>query len=184
MANGNEVVAQVTEEVVSHFAYDSGSPGATGLTLTLFTVPLGGGSTPKTLYETNMSDGGKFPTTDSFRVQALRLFLEPDATIAEVVAVGKGELVLEIGNKPYIELPLFSLNAGCGLHLTCGAATLSTVEVGAFGIADQGAVLPFGGRPLVVGEGQTFNVTLTWPVAPGDVTIWVGFDGELHRPIQ
>lgn len=172
-----------TEEVVSHLAYDSGSPGASGVTLTLFSTPLGGGTTPKTYYSTNMSDSGKFPGTDWFRILSYRVWAAWDKTIANIVALMKGYVVLEIGSKPYLEAPIFVLCGGGGLKINAAASSAGTSEYAQFGNPTQLGVytLP---KPIDIPRGATFNVTFTWPTAPGDLVLWFGMDGELHRPIQ
>jgi len=163
--------------------FDSGSAGAAGVNLTLFTVPRGSGTTPKTLYDTNMTESGKIAGWSEFVIRAMSIMGEPGLTPANIVSLSKGSFVLEIGNKPYVELPIFSISAASGLHINSGASSLGTNENGQFGEPHQKALytLP---QPIAIPENYSFNLKLVWPSAPGDLKFWFFLHGELSRPIQ
>jgi hypothetical protein len=61
-----------TGEKIDWSYYDSLVLTATGTEFSLFQVPIGGGATPKTLADTNMTNGGVLPQGQKFVVRAIR----------------------------------------------------------------------------------------------------------------
>jgi len=170
-------------EVISHIAYDAVTLGASDKEAYFFSEQLGGGGTPKTLFETNMEDGGKFASNSGFRMLGLRIGVLPDLTVALAVALSKGFFQLFIGQKPYIELPIFAMSVGGGLFINSGDSSAGTTEYGMFGVPHQYSVAGLA-RPLTIDPGQVFSAKMTWPTAPTACKVYVGLDGELIRQIQ
>ena len=179
------------KEVLSWLIWDSITPGATDVAATLFAAPLG--QAGKTLYDTNMRNAGRMPWPEELTFETVRFAADPDATLAIQLALMKGTFSLAIGNKSYLDLRLFELPSGGGVHVvapsvpTLVEAAPPTYPAGVFvgqsGVPDQTSVYPLS-VPLTLDAGETFRVEVTWPIAPEAHKFWIGFDCTLRRAIQ
>jgi hypothetical protein len=110
--------------------------------------------------------------------------------VAQIINTGVFTLV--IGNKTYLQEPLFCLTAGCGAfgELALEGATAdpgAIVDYAQNGIPDPRAVntLP---KPIFIGPQMNFNGAITWPaaltLAGGNTGLTVILEGDQLRPVQ
>jgi len=178
-------------EVLSLLLYDSITLGGAVTSATLFTEPVGQSS--KTFYHTNMTEAGKLPYPDTFTFESVRFGCAPDLTDVQVAGLLNGVLSLVIGHKSYLDVPLFTLGQGAGIHYTAGASQVlvegtpntftAAVNYGQAGQPRQMAIRSLA-TPLSLEPGEGFRVDLQWASAPGALLFWIAFDGTYRRPIQ
>lgn len=200
-------------EAIKQTLYDYQAYAAAGQSqLTFFAVPVGGGATPKTLTDTNMTLAGQLPKNQEFLIQSIEVWFSPTtptvaaqmpaafgAQAAALIAndayiVGRsGNLNLTIGSKPYLqEAPLGRFPQKAYFDV---AGALSDVTTAGASLQNRLAFGKWTGRPylldpvpLLLPENQNFVVTLNWPEGVQAITnpgrIGVILDGILYRRSQ
>lgn len=170
-------------EKIFYPLYDSITLGAADLGATLFQSPVGQGG--KTLFDTNMRLAGQLQQPQTYDVLGLWVSALPGATAANVIALSKGTLILWVGSKPYHEVPLFFLTSGSGLSVQVAQsnAAVAASILANFGDPDARNLYTLE-YPVGIETGEHFRAELTWPVAPGALKIYIGFEGTLGRAIQ
>jgi hypothetical protein len=170
-------------EKIYYPLYDSITLGAADLAATLFQAPVGQAS--KTLYDTNMRLAGMLQQPQTYDLLAFWIAALPGATAVNLIALSKGTLILWCGSKPYHEVPLFMLTSGSGLSVQVAQsnAAVAAPIIANFGEPDARNLYSLE-YPVQIKEGEHFRAELTWPVAPGALKIYVGFEGTMGRAIQ
>lgn len=151
----------------------------------------------------NMAIPYQFGSPNGFWIRAPRFFVKQrpgsvDQSATTVVQTGRldniaqlintGVFTFSIGQKVYMEEPLWALTAGAGAHgafAMQGAEAVGVVsDYGQNGIAAPGAINTI--EPIFIGPGSTFTATLVWPatitLAGGDTPLCLALDGSLVRP--
>ena len=200
-------------EAVRQSLYDFQAYAAAGQSvLTFFAQPLGQGTTPKTLSDTNMTLAGQLPKNQEFLIQSIEVVFFPTtptvaaampsffgAQAAQVIVndtyiVGRsGNLQLIIGSKPYLqEGPIGKFPPKT--HM-CVDAALSDATTAGAALQTRTGYAYWNGRPyvldpaaLLLPENQNFSVTLNWPEGVQAISnpgrIGVVLDGILYRRSQ
>lgn len=190
-------------EAIKASLYDSATYLQAGQQqLSFFQTPKGGTS-GKTLADTNMTGAGSLPAPISFLVQSIEVYFFPgnvaSATGAitadnwnDVYKVAKsGWLELFIGSKPYLdEAPLLKFPPKQGLS---GVGALSDTTTAAVSRVTKIDYATFAGEPydmrppILLVPTQNFELTLNWPaVVPVSVAgrVVVNLGGILYRNSQ
>lgn len=190
-------------EAIKASLYDTQTYVAAGQTqLSFFQTPKGG-SSGKTLQETNMTFAGALPAPQSFLVRSIELYFFPAAATSATGAVvadnwndtvkfyQKGWLELFIGSKPYLdEAPLIKFPARTGITgvgalsdtTTAAAARVTKIDY-ATGAGEVYDMVP----PILLVPTQNFVVTLNWPTAvaiTADARVVCSMQGILYRNSQ
>lgn len=166
--------------VITQELWDSVLLDAADVQATLFTVPLG--QAGKTLYNTNIRTGGQLPKGWDFNCMAVSWHMEPDATLASLIAITKGTYELTVSDKVWSEGVMTTLPAGGGLVLQSDiAAGVSLVAKNGIAMSNNLKQLS---RAIPIKATESFYVTLKWAVAPGDFKFWFVLHGELQRGIN
>ncbi len=172
---------------------------------TAVTTNLGFFTTMKaTINLSNMESAGQLASPKAFFLRAIRVkpYLDPfDEALVAAPAVQTGlttDLVhlfelgvaqLTIGQKIYGQWPLWMLSAGGGIVSKMGIVAASVLDYANNGIEDPRAVYALS-KPLFIAPQINFRVDLLWPagavtfVSTGPISLWVGLDGDLIRPVQ
>lgn len=161
--------------------WDSITPGAAAVAVTLFTVPKG--QAAKTIYETNLVQGGQVPLGQAFEVMAVGWNVLPDVAPADAIALSKAYWELIISDKMWAEGHLFDTGGGSGLHYTGAAGSLSVDDIMTTGFPVGNNLKQFD-RAIPIQAGESFYVNITWPVAPGEKKFWFKLHGRLRRSIN
>jgi len=162
--------------------WDSITPGAAAVAVTLFTVPKG--QAGKTIYDTNLVQSGQVPLGQAFEVMAVGWNVVPDKAPADVIALSKAHWELIISDKMWAEGHLFDTGGGSGVYYS----SVDTGAAVATGITNTG--FPVGNnlkqfdRAIPIQAGESFFVNITWPVAPGEKEFWFKLHGRLRRSIN
>jgi hypothetical protein len=170
-----------------------------------FTVPLGGllaAGVPKTLRETNLRQAAQLPAQTSLVISEIQVMVAlgtiafPDVVTSPLAVmtflnsfIHGASLVLNVGQRPVLELgPLAKIGAAGGLS-TFGFASDTPVLAGAAG---GGAISGSNGSPdgtsgyslepyyVRIAPNQTFGVTLNFPVAVAVAAALVTADCWVH----
>lgn len=174
--------------------------------VTLFSTPIGQGSTAKTLLDTNMRQAGQLPARQAFiaydiRVQPQLTVISEDATIAAANNIPDafwsliygGSFTFRQAQKVDLELaPLAMLPAGYGAAgpIYGGGMASASTSGGAFlgsnGSPNRTALWDLDPLPIVILPQRSFSVVLNFPTAivlPTGVglNLWVHLDGVLLR---
>lgn len=168
--------SQITAEL-----WDSITPGAAAVNATLFTVPKG--QAGKTIYETNLVQGGQVPLGQSFEVMAVGWNVLADVASADVIALSKAYWELIISDKMWAEGHLFDTGGGSSIHYTGAAGSLSVDDMTSTGFPVGNNLKQFD-RLIPIQAGESFYVNVTWPVAPGEKKFWFKLHGRLTRSIN
>lgn len=194
-------------EAVWQPLYDYQTYAAAGQTsLTFFQTPVGGGSTPRTLADTNMRSAGQLPAPQQFLVQNVQVILLPGFTVSSLGAaaatsfaqdvysiLSSGVLRMRVGSKDYVEMaPLMEFPPTTKLSGFAAASDASTAGAGlawkmTYASADG---VPFSVVPIRLIANQNFSVTLEWPTAVAvpstnaTTKIGVKLGGYLYRNSQ
>ena len=188
-------------DVIDWTYYDSASfaQAAAMATTVYFQTPISG---TKLLNATNLQGtGGQLPFPQTLTVTALKVFISNNTVPADLNNLMLNvSYTLTVGLKPFFQCPLAVLTAGMGAIVTA-AAQVGTAPAGSAplfstsnGIPEPRAVYGLN-KPVIIGYGENFNVTLTPNVAfnfaanstnPAGVgaTIVVHLDGILTRQVQ
>lgn len=154
----------------------------------------------------NMETAFQLPAPKAFLIRAIRFFVKqrPIAITATVGSafpaaldnvaqlINTGVLTFTVGNKQYMQEPLWALTAGggasgpMGVAVSSGLATQFGIDYAQNGIADPRAVntLPV---PLFIAPQINFNARIDWAAAltlTGNQALTVCLDGDLLRPVQ
>lgn len=149
---------------------------------TLFVIPKGMGG--KTLYDTNMVQGGQLPKGWSYNIMALSWHVEPDLVLAGAIALSKGTYELHVSDKVWAEGVLNTLCSGGGPTFDYEAAPVPVAEtVVRFGTAMSNNLKQLS-RAIPLKPSETFRVECRWPVAPGVKQFWFVLHGELQRGLN
>jgi len=147
---------------------------------TLFTVPLG--QAGKLLYHTNMRQGGQLPKGWVFNCMAVSWHMEPDATLASLVAISKGSYELTVSDKVWSEGVMTTVPAGGGLsYVSDIAAGIDSVAMNGIPMSNN---LKQVSRAIPIKSTESFFVTFNWAVAPGAFKFWFVLHGELQRGLN
>lgn len=188
-------------DVIDWTYYDSISFAASAAmaTTVFFQTPISG---TKLLNATNMQgQGGQLPFPQTLTITALKVYIANNTVPADLQnLLSDVSYTLTVGLKPFFQCPLAVLTAGMGGIVTA-VSNLGVLPAGsapAFstsnGIPDPRAVYTLS-KPIVIGYGENFNVTLAPNVAfnfaanttnPAGVgtTIVIHLDGILTRQVQ
>lgn len=188
-------------DVIDWTYYDSISFAAAAAmaTTVFFQTPISG---TKLLNATNLQGtGGQLPFPQTLTVTALKVYIANNTAPADLQnLLSNVSYVLTVGLKPFFQCPLAVLTAGMGGIVTA-AAQVGTAPAGAAplfstsnGVPDPRAVYSLN-KPIIIGYGENFNVTLTPNVGfnfaagttnpPGvGTSIVVHLDGILTRQVQ
>lgn len=191
-------------DVIVQPLWDTATILAAGTTqLTLFQTPIGGGTsafgtatTAKKLADTNMRLAGQLPTGYNFVVLGFRI--QPAFTLtaqdAKRWSLG-ATFTFQVASKPYLEVPLDTLPAGCGPYGSFTLAVAADNAIASHGYPTLGNAYTIGKKPLELSQGQNFFVQLDWvsvvavtttiPTQPAaGLPIRVYLDGFYKRIIQ
>jgi len=160
-------------EILTQPLWDSITLGASDIKASLFQT-----ITSKTLYNTNMTAAGAFPSGYSFTIKGIAFSQLPGQTGALLIALQKGTVELFVGSSSKFQIPIHALTSGAGIG---GIVSASTETVNA-GIPDPRAVLTMD-YPIQLNPLVNFRVDCVWPVAPTASTFWIFLLGDLTRPI-
>jgi hypothetical protein len=188
-------------DVIDWTYYDSASFAASAAmaNTVFFQVPISG---TKLLNATNLQGtGGQLPFPQTLTITALKVYIANNTVPADLQnLLTNVSYTLTVGLKPFFQCPLAVLSAGMGGIVTA-AANLGTVPAGSAplfttsnGIPDPRCVYGLN-KPIIIGYGENFNVTLTPNVAfnfaanstnPAGVgtSIVIHLDGILTRQVQ
>jgi hypothetical protein len=165
----------------------------------MFQTPISG---TKLLNATNLQGvGGQLPFPQTLTITALKVFIANNTAPVDLSNLMINvSYTLTVGLKPFFQCPLAVLSAGMGGIVTA-AAQVGTAPAGSAplystsnGMPDPRAVYGLN-KPIIIGYGENFNVTLAPNVAfnfaaaganPAGVgtTIVVHLDGVLTRQVQ
>jgi hypothetical protein len=173
--------------------YDSASYATGGQTgLDFFQIPLGQGSTAKTLADTNMTAAGQLPMPQQFLVTDIQVNFLAGAALSAAAGVstiandaqifwqGKGWLEFFIGSAYYVQqAPILRFPPRNGLN---GFGNIPATDMFTYVVAG-GAPYTMN-PPILLTPNQNFRVSLKWPAAlaittASTVTITLG--GFLYR---
>ena len=172
------IVAQggtITQEL-----WDSITLGAADVEATLFTVPLG--QAGKTLYDTNMRQGGQLPRGWNFNIMALSFHVVADTAVSLAVALSKVTYELHVSDKVWNEGLLLTLPSGGGVSFDSDGAIAATLAT-RFGTPVSNNLKQLS-RAIPLKEAEGFRVDFRWPVAPTAVQLWFVLHGELQRGLN
>ncbi len=175
----------------------------------LFTVPIGGGATPKTLLDTNMRQAGQLPARQGMEVWDIRVHPQPTLLIDSVTTITilnaiqfafyslvyGGSFVFRQAQKVDLEIaPLAMLPAGYGIssasifgtNITAAAAAGGGSVVLNNGHPSRAALWDLDPLPIVILPQRSFSVVMNFPTAvvlPAGtgLNLWCHLDGVLHR---
>lgn len=177
---------------------------ATTNPIQFFVVPIGSGTGingAKQLWDTNLTQASRLEAPRSFLVRAVRLYIEPDTTLADLIALYKNYiLVLIVGEKYYQIAPVWFFPQGGGAYSggNLSTALLAQTNISQFygnGLPDPGAINVIAENLAVkIEQGENFRVELQGnsftTAAAGGTTFGVGLnmrcvlDGVLSRQVQ
>lgn len=165
--------------IITQELWDSITLEAADVQATLFTVPKG--QAGKTLYETNMIQGGQLPRGWEFQVMALSWHVEADKPLVSATALCKGTYELHVSDKIWSEGLLTTLPSGGGLTFDSdfGAAMIAV----RFGAANMRNLKQLS-RAIPIKEAEGFRVEIRWPAAPDVAKFWFVLHGELQRGLN
>ncbi len=190
-------------EAIKASLYDSQAYAQAGQTqLSFFQTPKGG-SSGKTLADTNMTAAGSLPAPQSFLVRSIEIYFFALNTVSATGAIvaanwndeytfrKSGWLELFIGSKPYLdEAPLIKFPPRTGLggvgavsDTTTAAASRVTKIDYATGVGEVYEMVP----PILLVPTQNFELTLNWPAAVAITVaarVVVSMQGILYRNSQ
>lgn len=188
-------------DVIDWTYYDSISFAASAAmaNTVFFQTPISG---TKLLNATNLQGtGGQLPFPQTLTITALKVYIANNTIPADLNNLMiNTSYTLTVGLKPFFQSPLAVLTAGMGAIVTA-ASQVGTAPAGSAplfstsnGLPDPRAVYTLN-KPIIIGYGENFNVTLTPNVAfnfaanttnPAGVgtTIVVHLDGILTRQVQ
>lgn len=147
----------------------------------LFTIPLGGGATPKTLLETNLSVAGQLPEGMSFQIRGFSWQMQPDASVVSGEELSNGYWRFIATDKPWQERPFLTTPGGGGLWIQQMGTAVDHV---APGVPDARNVLSMD-VPITLNPGEPFRVECKWAAAPtADTKMWFFLDGILDRSVS
>lgn len=197
IAGGRDIITQPLYDTQQYPAAGTSSP------LAFFQVPKGQGTTlfgtgPKNLTDTNMRTAGSLPSPWTFEIFTVQIFaLSNEANpqdaltmFSDIASVlNAGNLVLNIGSKQFLEIPIIHTPGGAGIDgvaSQAGAVAATQIESVHSGVADPKAVFVLS-RTITLLENENFDVQLTVPNAPtptAAVNLRCYLGGELTRSIQ
>jgi len=188
-------------DIIDWTYYDTASfaQSAAMATTVFFQTPISG---TKLLNATNLQgQGGQLPFPQTLTITALKVYIANNTVPADLVnLLTNVSFTLTVGLKPFFQCPLAVLTAGMGAFVTA-AAQVGTAPAGSAplfstsnGVPDPRAVYTLS-KPIIIGYGENFNVTLQPNVAfnfaanttnPAGVgtTIAIHLDGILTRQVQ
>ena len=188
-------------DVIDWTYYDSVSfnQGAAMANTVMFQTPISG---TKLLNATNLQGvGGQLPFPQTLTITALKVYIANNTVPADLNNILTDvSYTLTVGLKPFFQCPVAVLTAGMGAVVTA-ASQVGTAPSGSAplfsttnGLPDPRAVYSLN-KPIIIGYGENFNVTLTPNVAfnftantanPAGVgtTIVCHLDGVLTRQVQ
>lgn len=173
VSDGSQITAELWDSITLEVA---------AVTATLFTVPKG--QAGKTIYETNLVQGGQVPLGQSFEVLAVGWNVLPDVAPVDVIALSKAYWELVVSEKMWAEGHLFDTGGGSGLFFSGHAADLTPdMTVMSTGAPVSNNLKQFD-RAIPIQAGESFYVNVTWPVAPGVKKFWFKLHGRLTRAIN
>ena len=166
--------------IITQELWDSIALEAAAVEATLFTVPMG--QAGKTLYNTNMRQGGQLQKGWDFEIMALSWHVVPDKSIDDAVALSKGTYEVHVSDKVWAEGLLNTLPSGGGLAFNSDFGGPFTAV--RFGSPDSDNLKQLSRAiPLKAAEG--FHVEFSWPAAPGEgLEFWFVLHGELQRGLN
>ncbi len=183
-------------DVITQPLYDRETVLAAGTaSLSFFTRAVGqnnAAGVAKTLLDTFMPLAGQLPSPWTFEIKGVAVKLPNDVIDLNAKEIlDTGFLVLTIGSKDWLTLPLDLVPGGAGLSGFSGAATtVAATTIDRFattnGVPDPRAIYMLT-RPINILENENFRVDVTWApaVTPTvNVPMKVILHGELTRSVQ
>jgi hypothetical protein len=188
----NPVAADLAD-VVPYKIYDTlttaANTAASGM-YQFFTTPQ---SATKGKLLTNLEQAGRLPDPRHFFVRSLRFIFGASMLLTDILAMLNNYYAeFWIGNKIYMEGPLYLFPGGAGVN---GVTTNTSESVYSLGMPDCTTVDDFGDKGFSILQGQTFKVNVimggttptfsntTTPASAGLRLICV-LDGILAREVQ
>ncbi len=188
-------------QIIQQPLYDTSEMDATTVEMDFFTQkfgqPLPISGTKKTKGHTNMDQGGNLPAGNSFSIHSIQVGIndefgkfadDPD----EILAALRYEtwLVLTIGDKTYLEIPVKLLSSGFGAQFFAAADASAAAFEKIYG--QNGSRNPSGifklTKPIVLQPNQAFNVSIRFTNAPVNLAatqqVMCVLGGFLQRPVQ
>lgn len=169
-----------------------------------FTVPIGSGTGingVKQIWDTNLTQASRLEAPRSFLVRAVRFYIEPDISLADLTNLYKNYILnLIVGEKPYQLAPIWFFPQGGGAYsggnlTTAALAGTLAAQFMANGAPDPSAINIIAENLAVkIEQGENFRVelqgnTFTTAAAAG-TTFGQGLnmrcvlDGVLTRQVQ
>lgn len=186
-------IAQDLADVIPYKIYDTLTTAKNtqaSTTYQFFTTPQ---SATKSKLLTNLEQAGRLPDPRHFFVRALRFIFSSDMLLTDIVAMLKNYYVeFWIGNKIYMEGPMYLFPGGAGVS---GVTTNSNESTYSLGRADVTTVDDFGDKGFSILQGQTFKVNVITPNSPptfsnnttpasNGLTLICVLDGLIAREVQ
>lgn len=149
----------------------------------------------------NMEIPSQLAAPKAFFLRAIRFYVKnvPWAAAVAVAAaqtgqasdiqllINTGVFQLTIGNKLYVQLPLWTLLSGGGVAGSAASGGAGFYDVASLGMPDNRAPYTLA-KPLFIAPQINFIGNIIWPAAvvlvQGDTDITVALDGDLIRPVQ
>jgi len=168
--------------IITQELWDNTTLEVADLQATLFVTPKG--QAGKTLYDTNMVQGGQLPKGWRYQIMALSWHVEPDMPLAGAIALSKGTYELHISNKIWAEGVLNTLCSGGGPTFDYNAAPIPVAEI----VVRMGTAMSNNlkqlSRAIPLSPSEAFRVEFRWAVAPGVKKFWFVLHGELQRGLN
>jgi len=169
-----------TGGTITQELWDSITLEAADVVATLFTVPKG--QAGKTLYETNMVQGGQLPKGYKYQIMALSWHVEADMAVADAVALSKGTYEVYVSDKVWAEGQFLTLGSGGGVTFDSDGAAAAVLAV-RFGTAMSNNLKQLS-RAIPLDASEGFRVECRWPAAPTVLKFWFVLHGELQRGLN
>ena len=165
--------------IITQELWDSIALEAAATEATLFTVPMG--QAGKTLYNTNMRQGGQLQKGWSFSIMALSWHVVPDKAIDDVMALSKGTYEVHVSDKVWASGLLTTLPSGGGLAFSGDFGPAYAIRLG----SPDSDNLKQLSRAIPLKAAEGFHVEFSWPAAPGEgLEFWFVLHGELQRGLN
>lgn len=182
-------VAQDLADVIPYKIYDTLTTAANtagSAEYQFFTTPQ---SATKTKLLTNLEQAGRLPDPRHFFVRSLRFIFQQGMVLSDIRLMLLNYYVeFWIGNKIYMEGPLYLFPGGAGMT---GVTTNTTESAWTLGTPDPCSVDDFGEKGFSILQGQTFKVkvinggaAITFSSTGNGLNLICVLDGLIAREVQ
>jgi len=185
------------QDVIAQPLYDTVTLPMAGATrLTFFSVPLGQGATAfgagtKHLGDTNMELAGQLAAGFAFKLLGFRLAFPWNIPIADLVlGINGAAFRFFVAAKEFLRVPARTVPSGNAAFITTNAGSTAAANVasGTSGWPSMQNGFAVGRKPLDMGAGENFSVTLEWGGGVQAISaatfITIYLDGFMGRPVQ